>query len=60
MREFNYSDLDIQLFDRETVGLLSAIHEYKGKQSLYIKGKSGYILHSRIDVTIKKYKAQQM
>jgi len=37
MKEFNYNDLDAQLFDRETVGLLSAIHEYKGKQSLYIE-----------------------
>jgi hypothetical protein len=36
MREFNYSNLDEQLFDREIVSLLSAIHEYKGKQKLYI------------------------
>ncbi len=37
MREFDYSNLDIQLFDREIVRLLSTIHEYKGKQSLYIE-----------------------
>lgn len=37
MREFKYNNLDTELFDREIVGLLSAIHEYKGKQSLYIE-----------------------
>lgn len=36
MRKFNYNNLDEQLFDREIVSLLSAIHEYKGKQTLYI------------------------
>ncbi|MBN2259401.1 MAG: Fic family protein [Clostridiales bacterium] len=40
MRQFNYMNIDIQLFDREIVGLLSAIHEYKGKQTLYIDSNS--------------------
>ena len=37
MRQFDYSNLDTHLFDREIVRLLSTIHEYKGKQSLYIE-----------------------
>lgn len=37
MKKFEYSNLDKKLFDREIVSLLSAIHEYKGKQSLYIE-----------------------
>lgn len=37
MRIFDYSNIDKQLFDREIVRLLSLIHEYKGKQSLYIE-----------------------
>lgn len=37
MKKFDYNNLDKQLFDREIVSLLSAIHEYKGKQSLYIE-----------------------
>ncbi|MDF1618630.1 Fic family protein [Petrocella sp. FN5] len=40
MREFDYTRLDEQLFDREIVSLLSAIHEHKGKQSLYIEASS--------------------
>jgi Fic family protein len=36
MREFDYNNLDEQLYEREIVRLLSAIHEYRGKQSLYI------------------------
>ncbi len=49
MREFDYSNLDEELLDREIVRLLSAIHEYKGKQSLYINANPD-VLKKMIDV----------
>ena len=39
MRAFNYSELPATLLTPEITNLLSAIHEYKGKQDLYIAAK---------------------
>ena len=36
MKLFNYTELDQDLFVPEIINLISAIHEYKGKQELYI------------------------
>ena len=37
MRDFNYSLLKDLKWDSEIVGYLTAIHEAKGKQELYLK-----------------------
>ncbi len=37
MREFNYANIDEQLFDKEIIRLLTEIHEYRGKQELYME-----------------------
>ena len=39
MREFNYSNLRNSQWDSETLGLVAQIHEYKGRQELYLKQK---------------------
>ncbi|MFA6715950.1 MAG: Fic family protein [Victivallales bacterium] len=39
MRAFNYSEVPATLLTPEITNLLSAIHEYKGKQDLYIAAK---------------------
>jgi Fic family protein len=39
MREFNYSILPPELMNHEIMNLVSAIHEYKGKQDLFIEAK---------------------
>lgn len=39
MRKFNYSIIDSDLFTPDIVNLISAIHEYKGKQELFIEAK---------------------
>lgn len=39
MREFNYSVLAEKMWDTETVNYTNLIHEYKGKQDLYIRQK---------------------
>lgn len=39
MRKFNYTALKNMKWDSETVGYLSAIHEMKGKQTLYLRQK---------------------
>lgn len=39
MRNFDYTSLPATLLDPEITGLLSAIHEYRGKQELYIAAK---------------------
>lgn len=49
MREFNYKNIDKQLYDREIVSLLSAIHEFKGKQALYIKSNPD-LLNELVDI----------
>jgi len=39
MREFNYSNLRNSQWDSEVLGLVAQIHEYKGRQELYLKQK---------------------
>lgn len=39
MREFNYSSLKNKTWDNEIIGLVAKIHEYKGRQELYLKQK---------------------
>lgn len=40
MREFNYSNLKDKKWDNETLNYMSQIHEFKGKQSVYLKDKT--------------------
>lgn len=40
MREYNYSKTWQSLLTPEIVSLLTAIHEYKGEQNLFIEAKS--------------------
>ncbi|WP_312279728.1 Fic family protein [Oscillibacter sp.] len=40
MREFDYSHITDQLLTPEIVNLVSAIHEYRGKQTLYLEAKA--------------------
>ena len=40
MRTFDYSNITDKLLTTNIVNLLSAIHEYKGKQTLYIEAKA--------------------
>lgn len=37
MRHFNYSELENKSWDNEIVNYLSQIHEYKGKQGVYVQ-----------------------
>lgn len=37
MRTFDYTTLEKQQWDSETLGLIAQIHEYKGRQELYLK-----------------------
>lgn len=37
MREFDYLAIDSKLYDKEIVGLLTELHEYRGKQELYME-----------------------
>ncbi len=39
MRNFDYSKLEERLWDAEVVSYLSKIHEYKGKQDLFVRQK---------------------
>ena len=39
MRHFNYTSLENKTWDNEIINYLSLIHEYKGKQSVYIQQK---------------------
>lgn len=39
MRSFDYSDLRNKTWDNEILGLVAQIHEYKGRQELYLKQK---------------------
>lgn len=39
MREFNYSKLRNSKWDSEILGLVAQIHEFKGRQELYLKQK---------------------
>ena len=39
MREFNYKNLEKRTWDNEILAYVAQIHEYKGKQELYIRQK---------------------
>ena len=39
MRNFDYTELEKSLWDSEIIGLIAQIHEYKGRQELYLKQK---------------------
>ena len=39
MREFDYMKLKEQLWDSEILSYVAQIHEYKGRQELYIRQK---------------------
>lgn len=39
MKEFNYHVIDSELYKPDIVNLLSAIHEYKGKQELFMQAQ---------------------
>ena len=39
MRIFNYANLKDYRWDSEILGLVAQIHEFKGKQELYLKQK---------------------
>lgn len=39
MRSFDYTDLKTKQWDNEILGLVAQIHEYKGKQELYLQQK---------------------
>ena len=41
MREYNYKRYYEALLTPEIVSLLSAIHEFKGEQNLFIEAQSG-------------------
>ena len=44
-REFDYLKLPPSLICREVMELLSAIHEYKGKQDLYVAARADVLTH---------------
>ena len=44
-REFDYSKLPPSLICSEIMDLLSAIHEYKGKQDLYVRAQADILIH---------------
>lgn len=49
MRTFDYSKLQIKKWDSELLGLVAQIHEYKGRQELYLKQKP-VVLDKLIDI----------
>ncbi len=49
MREFDYVNIPKELFCSDIINLLSAIHEYKGKQALFIEAKPD-ILKAMLDI----------
>ena len=40
MRRFDYTQMPQGLLTPETVGLLTTVHEYKGRQVLYLNAKA--------------------
>ena len=49
MREFNYCVIPDELFCSDIMNLVSAIHEYKGKQELFIEAKPD-ILNAMLEI----------
>ena len=45
MRNFDYAKTAPKLFTVEVVNLIAAIHEYKGKQDLFVEAKPDMLLH---------------
>ncbi len=45
MRNFDYSKKWEKLLTPEIVALLTQIHEYKGKQALFIESKADTLIH---------------
>ena len=45
MREFDYSKLPPSLICGEIMDLLSAVHEYRGKQDLYVEARAEVLIH---------------
>lgn len=50
MRQFHYTHLEQDLFTPDIINMVSAIHEYKGKEELLIGGKPD-ILRGMLEVT---------
>lgn len=50
MREFNYKNIKKQLWDNETLSLISTIHEEMGKEKLYLK-ENKYNLSKLIEIS---------
>lgn len=44
MRIFNYSTMPAELLTPEVMNLVSAIHEFKGKQELYVAAKPDILI----------------
>ena len=66
MRVFNYANLKNHRWDSEILGLVAQIHEFKGKQELYLKQKPAtleklyisrelIILHGRFDHPSRRF-----
>ena len=53
LKLFNYNELDQDLFVPEIINLISAIHEYKGKQELYINAQPD-ILKGMLQTVLKE------
>jgi len=49
VRRFDYSNIPEDLLSHEIMNLVSAIHEYKGKQDLFIEAKPD-ILQSMLEI----------
>ena len=49
MRSFDYSTLQAQQWDSEILGLVAQIHEFKGRQELYLRQKPA-VLDKLIDI----------
>ena len=44
MRNFDYSDLPPSLACNEIMNLLAAVHEYKGKQELFVEARQDVLV----------------
>ena len=51
MREFDYTSVPNELMNHELMNLISAIHEYKGKQELFIEAKAD-VLEAMLEIAI--------
>jgi Fic family protein len=45
MRNFDYTKIPDALYCSEIVNLLAAVHEYKGKQELYVEARTDVLFH---------------